>query len=70
MRRQRLMQSRGYSAQRIDRMLESQQTEAFYRAGSRLVIDNSSDDVENTFRQIDKGLMEHGFLQYSQRQQR
>lgn len=31
-------------------------------AACQLVIDNSSDIVQNTYEQMDKGLREHGFL--------
>ena len=40
----------------------NQLDESEYRAKCNFVIDNSSDFVENTYEQIDKGLREHGFL--------
>ncbi len=58
----RLMKSRGYSEKKVRSIMASQLSDEEFRAGSKLVIDNSSDIVENTFEQIDKGLREHGFL--------
>lgn len=61
-RTKRLQSSRGYSLEKIRSVMANQRDEAGYRSGCKLVIDNSSDFVENTYEQIDKGLREHGFL--------
>ena len=58
----RLQSSRGYSPEKIRSVMANQRDEEGYRSGCKLVIDNSSDFVENTYEQIDKGLREHGFL--------
>ena len=61
-RTKRLQSSRSYSLEKIRSVMANQRDEAGYRSGCKLVIDNSSDFVENTYEQIDKGLREHGFL--------
>lgn len=58
----RLQSFRGYSLEKIRSVMANQRDEEGYRSGCKLVIDNSSDFVENTYEQIDKGLREHGFL--------
>ena len=61
-RRVRLKQSRGYSDRKIDDILKNQQKDSVFRKSCQFVVDNSSDFVENTFEQMDRGLKEHGFL--------
>lgn len=61
-RRARLKQSRGYSDRKIDDILKNQQKDSVFRKSCQFVVDNSSDFVENTFEQMDRGLKEHGFL--------
>ncbi len=61
-RRRRLAADRGYSPEKIDAVLKNQKNDAQYRAACKFVIDNSGDFVDNTEEQIDKGLIEHGFL--------
>ncbi len=58
----RLAESRGYSEEKSRQIMKNQLSEEEYRAKCNFVIDNSSDFVENTYEQIDKGLVEHGFL--------
>ena len=58
----RLAQSRGYSEEKSASIIASQLPEAEYRRKCKTVIDNSSEFMENTYEQIDKGLREHGFL--------
>ena len=50
-RRRRLEESRGYSEEKIDRIMSSQLTEKEFRSGSDFVIDNSG-APEESFRQI------------------
>lgn len=50
-RRSRLKESRGYSEEKIDRIISSQLTESEFRTGSDFVIDNSG-TPEESFRQI------------------
>lgn len=50
-RRRRLEESRGYSEEKIDRIMSSQLTEKEFRSGSDFVIDNSG-TPEESFRQI------------------
>lgn len=59
---ERLKASRGYSEERCRSIMANQKKEPDFRAACRLVIDNSSDIVQNTYEQMDKGLREHGFL--------
>lgn len=61
-RRERLTSSRGYSQERIRKILEKQRPDEEFRAGCQFVVDNSSDLLENTYGQIDKGLKEHEFV--------
>ena len=61
-REERLKRSRGYTKEKIRRVMESQLTDRQYREKCNFVIDNSSEFVENTYEQIDKGLVKHGFL--------
>lgn len=55
-RRERLKASRGYTDEHIDRILSSQAADAFFREHCDRVIDNSSPDLENTYRQIEEAL--------------
>lgn len=59
---QRLMASRGYSAEKIQNIMNNQMQDAEFRSRCDLTIDNSSDFMENTYEQIDEGLVKHGFL--------
>lgn len=61
-REHRLQILRGYSMEKIRSIMANQKTEEDYRCSCNFVVDNSSDFVENTYEQIDKGLREHGFL--------
>lgn len=61
-RRIRLKASRGYTDEKIDDILKNQQTDEVFRRLCQFVVDNSSDFVENIFEQMDRGLVEHGFL--------
>lgn len=54
-RRARLKASRGYSEERITRMIGSQSSEQVFRAACQIVIDNSG-DFEDTKRQIGEWL--------------
>lgn len=56
-RRKRLKQSRNYSDEKIDSIMESQLSEDKFRAGSDVVIDNSK-DMEDTILQIEDNLYE------------
>ena len=52
-RRRRLSSSRGYSQEKITRIMESQFSEEEFRRGCDVVIDNSG-QVEQAFRQVDR----------------
>lgn len=54
-RRERLKKSRGYSDGKIDSILSSQLTEAEFRSGSDVVIDNSG-NLEDAYSQIREAL--------------
>ena len=54
-RRARLKASRGYSDEKIDSIFNSQLSEAQFRAGTQVTIDNNG-DLEETFRQIENAL--------------
>ena len=56
-RRERLMASRGYSTEKVDRIFASQLTEKVYREHCRVVIDNNG-SVAEAFAQIDRALSE------------
>lgn len=56
-RRKRLKESRGYTDERIDAMLQSQLSEEEFKKACRVVIDNSN-DLEHTIAQIEKILEE------------
>lgn len=51
----RLMESRGYSREKVQQIFASQLSEAAYRSACKVVIDNNGGE-EETFRQIDKAL--------------
>lgn len=59
---QRLQISRGYTPEKTAQILKNQKSDEEFRKGCQFVIDNSSDFIENTYEQIDKGLKEYGFL--------
>lgn len=61
-RRRRLKASRGYSEEKTKSILRNQLSEKRFRDACQFVVDNSSTIVENTYEQIDRGLIEHGFL--------
>lgn len=61
-RRRRLRASRGYSEEKTRSILRNQLSDKRFRDACQFVIDNSSPIVENTYEQIDRGLIEHGFL--------
>lgn len=56
-RRARLMESRGYSKEKVQHIFDSQLKESEYRSHCTVVIDNNGDLAE-TYRQIDKALAE------------
>lgn len=56
-RRERLKESRGYSDDKIDRIMASQLDDAQFRAGSDVVIDNSG-LPEEAHNQVDKAMRE------------
>lgn len=58
----RLYASRGYTPEKTREVLKNQKSDEEFRRFCQLVIDNSSDNVENTYKQIDRGLSTHGFL--------
>ncbi len=55
-RRERLKSSRGYTDERITQMFRSQRPDESFRALTSLTIDNSSQNIENTFLQVDQAL--------------
>lgn len=61
-RARRLAASRGYSPGKIRSVMKNQLKEDEYRRKCNFVIDNCADFMENTYDQMDKGLVEHGFL--------
>lgn len=61
-RRQRLLESRGYPLEKIERIMDSQLTEEAFRAGSDFVIDNSG-APEESFRQIRRRLEDYTWRQ-------
>lgn len=61
-RKKRLMDSRGYTAQKTEEIMKNQLSDELFFEQCQFVVDNSSDFIENTYEQIDRGLVEHGFL--------
>ena len=61
-REKRRASSRGYSEEKTKSILRSQLSDKRFRMACQFVVDNSSTIVENTYEQIDRGLVEHGFL--------
>lgn len=61
-RTERLRVSRGYTNEKTEEILKNQKSEKEFREKCQFVVDNSSDILENTYEQIDRGLKEHGFL--------
>lgn len=61
-RRRRLSASRGYTDEKSASIMKNQLPDEIFRESCQFVIDNSSEIVQNTFEQIDRGLKEHGFL--------
>lgn len=58
----RLMESRGYTRERAQSIMANQLPDEVFRRHCQFVVDNGGDIVENTYEQIDRGLIEHGFL--------
>lgn len=58
----RLMESRGYTRERSRSIMANQLPDEVFRRHCQFVVDNGGDIVENTYEQIDRGLIEHGFL--------
>ena len=54
-RKKRLMESRGYSPEKIDSIFKSQLSEEDFRKHTQVIIDNNG-DLEYTFEQIEKAL--------------
>lgn len=61
-RKARLMASRGYTEEKVKDIMKNQLPESEFFARSHFVVDNNSDFMENTFEQIDKGMVEHGIM--------
>lgn len=58
----RLARSRGYTEEKSRGIMKNQMSGEQYREKCNFVIDNSSDFMENTYEQINEGLVKHGFL--------
>lgn len=61
-RAKRLMDSRGYTRQKTEEIRKKQLKDEEFRAHCQFVVDNSSEIIENTYKQIDEGLIKHEFL--------
>lgn len=61
-RQKRLMASRGYTAEKAREIMQNQLSDALFLEHCQFVVDNSGDFIEDTYGQIDRGLVEHGFL--------
>ncbi|MCD8396821.1 MAG: dephospho-CoA kinase [Lachnospiraceae bacterium] len=53
----RLMKSRGYSREKVQQIMRNQLSEEEFRCRCQVVIDNSSEDVEHTYAQIDERII-------------
>ena len=58
----RLVDTRGYTEEKARKIMKNQLSEEVFREQCQFVVDNSSDFIENTYEQIDRGLVEHEFL--------
>lgn len=58
----RLMESRGYSEEKSEEIMRNQLPDELFFEQCQFVVDNSSDFIENTYEQIDRGLVEHEFM--------
>jgi len=58
----RLMSSRGYSREKCLAIMASQKSEEFFRSHCAVTIDNSADDVNNTFDILDRQLAARGYI--------
>ncbi len=61
-RERRLMASRGYTKEKIKEIRKNQLSDQEFREHCQFVVDNTSDIVENTYEQIDRGLIENEIL--------
>lgn len=61
-RKKRLMESRGYTEEKTEEIMKNQLPDESFFKQCQFVVDNSSDFIENTYEQIDRGLVEHEFL--------
>lgn len=61
-RKKRLMESRGYTEDKTEEIMKNQLPDGLFFKQCQFVVDNSSDFIENTYEQIDRGLVEHEFL--------
>ncbi|MCC8045706.1 MAG: dephospho-CoA kinase [Clostridiales bacterium] len=58
-REKRLMQSRGYTREKVRQILSNQMSEEEFRRRCPVVIDNSGDHLADTYAQIDRVLLIH-----------
>lgn len=61
-RARRLMVSRGYTREKVEEIRKKQLSDEEFRSHCQFVVDNTGEIVENTYEQIDRGLIEHEFL--------
>lgn len=61
-REQRLLASRSYTREKSRSIMKQQLPDDIFRESCQFVIDNSSEILQNTFEQIDRGLISHGIL--------
>ncbi len=61
-RQKRLTASRGYTREKVEEIRKSQLSDPEFRKHCQFVVDNTSDIVENTYEQIDRGLIENEIL--------
>lgn len=61
-RTKRLISSRGYTKEKVEAIRKKQLSDKEFREHCQFVVDNTSEIVENTYKQIDRGLIEHEFL--------
>lgn len=58
----RLLETRGYSSERLRQIVRAQKSDGEFLAACDFVVDNSTDDLKNTYEQIDRGIREHEFV--------
>ncbi len=58
----RMRETRGYSAERARQLFRAQMTDQAFQSACDFVVENETGDVQDLYRQLDRGVREHGFV--------